>query len=113
MLERLKENVERSMQAKPILDKEGRPTGEYRYEAAAANRALELIGKEIGMFFDRQELTVQQRLVQMADEPKLEEVKALSAKRSLSLRDRNGARRCPVAGRFFCLLGGTAIVSQI
>src|SRR5580658_9275092 len=41
VLERLRENVERSMQAKPVLDKEGQPTGEYRYEAAAANRALE------------------------------------------------------------------------
>ena len=30
-------------------DANGNPIGQYRYEASAANRALELIGKELGM----------------------------------------------------------------
>jgi hypothetical protein len=37
----------------PVLDRDGRPTGEYRYEGQVANKALELLGKEIGMFVDR------------------------------------------------------------
>ena len=32
------------------------PTGEYRYEGSVANRALELLGKEQGMFVDRKEI---------------------------------------------------------
>lgn len=50
---RLRENVERAMQAQPVLDSHGKPTGEYRYDGAVANRALELLGKNIGMFTDR------------------------------------------------------------
>jgi hypothetical protein len=33
------ENVERAMQAQPVLDAKGVPTGEYRYEGSVANRA--------------------------------------------------------------------------
>jgi hypothetical protein len=74
VLERLRENVERSMQAKPVLDKEGQPTGEYRYEGAVANRALELLGKELGMFIDRSHLDVsfEQRLATMSPEQRME-----------------------------------------
>ena len=49
----LKENYFRAMQAVPVLDKQGEPTGEYTYQGAVANRALELIGKHLGMFIDR------------------------------------------------------------
>src|SRR5262249_28671973 len=50
VLERLKENVERCMQATPVLDHEGNPTGKYKFAGNAANKALELLGKELGMF---------------------------------------------------------------
>jgi hypothetical protein len=80
VLERLRENVERSMQAKPVLDKEGQPTGEYRYEAAAANRALELIGKEIGMFVDRAELRIEDRLASMTKEQREEHARQLATR---------------------------------
>ena len=46
----LKENFERAMQYKPVLDGKGKPTGEYAYSGAVANRALELLGKDLGMF---------------------------------------------------------------
>ncbi len=49
VISHLKENVERCMQEVEVLDKKGRPTGMYVYDAAGANRALELLGKEIGM----------------------------------------------------------------
>ena len=36
---------ERCMQDQPVLDKDGNETGEYKFDAAGANRALENIGK--------------------------------------------------------------------
>lgn len=44
----LREQVEvyhRCMQDVPVLDKDGNPTGSYKFDAAGANRALENIGK--------------------------------------------------------------------
>jgi hypothetical protein len=56
--DQLVENVKRAMQAKPVLDREGKETGEYTYNGAVANRALELLGKQRGMFGDKLELAV-------------------------------------------------------
>lgn len=50
VIERLVENANRAMQAEAAKDREGNPTGEYRYEGSVANRALELVGKHLGMF---------------------------------------------------------------
>jgi phage terminase small subunit len=44
------------MAAEPVRDAEGNPTGEYRANLSAANRSLELIGKELGMFVERKEI---------------------------------------------------------
>ena len=55
VLRKLIDNANRSMQAEPVKDSDGNPTGEYRYDGATANRALELIGKEFGMFVQRHE----------------------------------------------------------
>ena len=43
------------MQAVPVTDREGNETGEYTYQGSVANRALELVGKELGMFHERVE----------------------------------------------------------
>lgn len=56
IIERLQENVQRAMQVAVVRDGEGNPIGEYKYEGSVANRALELLGKEIGMFVDRKEI---------------------------------------------------------
>jgi phage terminase small subunit len=56
VLDRLRENHARAMQTIPVLDSHGGPTGTYRYEGAVANRALELLGKHLGMFGDRMRL---------------------------------------------------------
>lgn len=48
----LKDNYDRAMQAKPVLDREGNETGEWVYAGAVANKSLELGGKELGMFKD-------------------------------------------------------------
>ena len=34
----------------PVRDRDGNPTGEYVYEGAVANRALELLGKHLKLF---------------------------------------------------------------
>jgi phage terminase small subunit len=52
----LKANVERCMQEVEVLDRKGQPTGVFVYDAAGANRGLELLGKEIGMFRERLEI---------------------------------------------------------
>lgn len=57
VLERLRENVERAMQAEPVYDRDGDETGEYTYQGAVANRALELLGKHHGLFAERLEHT--------------------------------------------------------
>jgi phage terminase small subunit len=47
------ENHARAMQIEPVLDRNGVKTGEYVYAGSVANRALELLGKHLGMFVDR------------------------------------------------------------
>lgn len=61
ILATLMDNVQRAMQAQEVTDREGRGTGEYVYQGNVANRALELLGKELGMFIDR-------KIVQNVDE---------------------------------------------
>ena len=53
VLRGLKENIEKSSQVKPVLDRRGNPTGLYKYEPSSVNKAYELVGKELGMFADR------------------------------------------------------------
>jgi hypothetical protein len=50
VIDELVENVKMAKAAVPVLDRQGRPTGEYRVNIAAANRALHLLGLELGMF---------------------------------------------------------------
>lgn len=52
VLDHLIQNVQRAMQIIPPT-KEG---GLFRYEGSVANKALELLGKEVGMFVDRKEV---------------------------------------------------------
>lgn len=62
ILDHLKENVERSMVAVPVMvfDHESKQmveTGTWEYEGAVANKALELIGVHRGMFVKRREIS--------------------------------------------------------
>ena len=56
VLHNLTKIVSMGMQAEPVTDEEGQPVGEYRQNLAAANKALELVGKELGMFVERKEI---------------------------------------------------------
>lgn len=49
----LKKVAERSMQAEPVLDKNGEETGEYQFNATGANKSLELLGKHLGLFSEK------------------------------------------------------------
>lgn len=50
VLKNLRDVVERCMKPKEILDSQGKATGVYRFDSRGACRALELIGKHVGMF---------------------------------------------------------------
>lgn len=65
----LVDNVKKCKQDEAVRDKEGKPTGEYVFNATAANRALELLGKELGMFVDRTKAEhIVRRLSDLSDE---------------------------------------------
>lgn len=53
VIQTLMENVARAMQATEVKRADGEGTGEYQYQGSVANKALELLGKELGMFVDR------------------------------------------------------------
>jgi phage terminase small subunit len=63
VIEQLMTVSERTMQAKPVLDRKGAPVmvetpsgslaPAFVFDSSGANRSLELLGKELGMFVDR------------------------------------------------------------
>lgn len=72
IVEKLKQVVKRSLQEEPVmkfdyeekaltqetvLDDTGREIGVFTYDSAGANKALELLGKTLGIFKDKKELT--------------------------------------------------------
>ena len=74
----LREVVERCMQAVPVLDRSGRETGEWRFDAAGATRALGLIGKQLGMFTERIDVRLlRSEVAQVAAEFGLDEQEVL------------------------------------
>ncbi len=53
----LKHIADRCMQAVPVLDREGKETGEFRFDSSGANKALELLGKHKKLFTDKLDLS--------------------------------------------------------
>ena len=56
VLNQLIEVVHMAKATEPVRDAKGEVTGELKQNLAAANKALELIGKEFSMFIDRKEV---------------------------------------------------------
>lgn len=59
----LKEVVERALQHKPVLEYDKatgqmRETGEYTFDSIGANKALELLGKTLGIYVDKTDNTL-------------------------------------------------------
>jgi len=50
VMERFKDISDRCMTAEPVLNGNGIPTGEYRFDSSGANKATESLGKIIGVF---------------------------------------------------------------
>lgn len=69
VLRNLQEIVERSMQKAQVLDKKGQPLKDenganvWKFDAANASRALELLGKHLGMFTDKIESKVDNEVI--------------------------------------------------
>lgn len=49
--------AERCMQEESVRGQDGEVTGEYKFEHSGANKSLELLGKHLGLFVDRKELS--------------------------------------------------------
>lgn len=49
----IKATIERCIQAEAVKDREGNPTGEYRFDAAAVLKGSELLGKHLKLFTDK------------------------------------------------------------
>jgi hypothetical protein len=79
VITKLIENANRAMQAEAHRSEDGKPIGEYSYNGAVANRALELLGKELGMFIDRKEVGSPGEFERMTDEELLGEVRRQAA----------------------------------
>lgn len=56
VISRLMQNAERAMQAEPVIGGDGEAKGEFKYEGNVANRALELLGKKLGIFVEKVDL---------------------------------------------------------
>lgn len=70
VIKKLVDNVERAMQAEPVLSVDGTPMGVYNYAGSVANGALTLLGKHLGMFAERQITDNTHRIiVEYTDEP--------------------------------------------
>lgn len=68
IISQLMENVAMAKAAEPVLDSEGKPTGEYKQNLPAANKALELLGSEIGMFIKKAEVGKPGEFQDLADD---------------------------------------------
>lgn len=53
VLKRINEVAERCMQAEPVYDADGSPTGEYRFDSGGANKALKMLGDHLGLFIQK------------------------------------------------------------
>ena len=56
IIDKLVQNALKGAQAVPVLDSEGKETGTFTYQGAVVNRALELLGRNYGLFTERVEV---------------------------------------------------------
>lgn len=56
LMKKLSTVTDQCMSAVPVVDSDGDPIGDYVFNAAGANKSIELQGKEIGMFVNKIEV---------------------------------------------------------
>lgn len=78
VLQQLVENVRLAKALEPVVASDGSTTGELKANLPAANQALTLIGKELGMFVDRKE--VRTGTIEQMDDQQLEAMVRAKAK---------------------------------
>lgn len=57
VLTTIKNTIERCSQAEPVLDRDGTPTGEYRFDSTAVLKGAELLGKHLKLFTEKTEVS--------------------------------------------------------
>lgn len=57
VLNTIKNTIERCAQAEPVLDRDGVPTGEYKFDSTAVLKGSELLGKYLKLFTDKTEIS--------------------------------------------------------
>ena len=67
VIRHLKHNALMAMRGDPVFDRRGQPTGNFRPDRHAANRALELLGRSVGLFIEKVEVGVPGDFSQMSD----------------------------------------------
>lgn len=77
VLKSLYKVAERCLQEIPVTDKEGKPTGEWRFEPAGANKALELLGKNLKLFTDKMDLRTIKDIEDLTEEEQISLAKKL------------------------------------
>lgn len=50
VLTKIVQLIERCMQSQPVLDDDGNPTGEYKFDSAGAAKGLQMLMKHMGLF---------------------------------------------------------------
>lgn len=80
VLNSLKNVAERCQQEVPVVDKEGKEIGEWRFEPAGANKALELLGKNLKLFTEKIDLRVIKSIEDLTDEERTALLKDLQDK---------------------------------
>ncbi len=70
VIQRLMWLAERCLRGKPVMDTNGRHTGEFtgKPDGPTAVRSLELLGRDLGMFIDRHEIGQPGEFARMTDE---------------------------------------------
>lgn len=57
VLETIRDTVVRCQQGEPVKDREGKPTGEWKFDSNAVLKGCELLGKHLALFKDRLEVS--------------------------------------------------------
>ena len=87
VVSRLMENAERALQRVPVLDDDGKPTGQWRYDGTVANRSLELLGKHLGILIERREIGEPGEFERLADQELLEDLREDAVRLGLMVPD--------------------------